>query len=77
MNNVSLYLVSEGVVTPAEHDTPWDGVTSVLVVATCAEAALKIAAAYDNDEVQPDNIVYDGHIIAAIGLLDRHTGLFA
>jgi hypothetical protein len=62
----SLYLVSEGVVSPATADTPWDGESSVLVVAASEADALEVASAYGRGLVQADNIVWDGRVIGAV-----------
>ncbi|MBV1706296.1 MAG: hypothetical protein KGQ37_03725 [Hyphomicrobiales bacterium] len=76
-NDLSLYLVAEGEVTPATANTEWDGTNSILVAATSVDGALKIAAAYDKGLVQADNLAWDGATIAVVTLRDRDTGLYA
>ncbi len=75
--DLSLYLVSEGDVTPATTDTEWDGTNSILVAATSEEGALKVADAYDKGLVQADNLAWDGETIAVVTLRNGDTGLYA
>jgi hypothetical protein len=75
--DLSLWLVSEGDVTPAAADAEWDGIESILVAATSEEAALKVASAYDAGLVQADNLVWHGKTIAVVALRDSDTGLYA
>lgn len=74
---LSLYLVSEGTVTPATTATEWDGTNSILVAASSEEGALKVADAYDRGLVQADNLAWDDETIAVVTLRDRDTGLYA
>ena len=74
---LSLYLVSEGTVTPATTATEWDGTNSILVAASSEEGALKVADAYDRGLVQADNLAWGGETIAVVTLRDRDTGLYA
>ena len=76
-NDLSLYLVVEGEVTPASADTHWDGVNSILVAATSKDGALKIASAYDNGLAQANNLAWDGSTIAVVTLRDPDTGLYS
>lgn len=76
-NDLSLYLVAEGEVTPATADTECDGTNSILVAATSEDGALKVAAAYDKGLVQADNLAWGGSTIAVVALRDRDTGLYA
>lgn len=76
-NDLSLYLVQAGEVTPATADTDWDGIGSVLVAATSEDAAIKVAAAYDSGLVQAENMVWGGKTIAVVTMRDRDTGLYA
>lgn len=76
---LSLYLVSEGTVTPATTATAteWDGTNSILVAASSEDGALKVADAYDRGIVQADNLAWGGETIAVVTLRDRDTGLYA
>ncbi len=70
--HLSLYLVAEGDVSPADVDAEWDGINSILVAATSAEAALIVANAYDRGEVQADNLAWhDGSTIGCVSMRDR------
>lgn len=64
--DLNLYLVAGGEAVPAAPDVEWDGFESVLVAATSAEAALRVAASYDRGEIGPDNLDYDGRTIVAV-----------
>lgn len=75
--DLSLYLVAEGEIAPADASTEWNGENSILVAATSEKAALDVANAYDRGEVQADNLMWDGSTISVVTLRDRETGLFA
>lgn len=76
-NDLKLYLVNEGDVTPASPATEWDGVNSILVAATNESAALKVADAYDAGRITAGNLAWHGETIAVVVLRDRDTGMFA
>lgn len=76
-DELSLYLVAEGEVSPATPETEWDGANSILVAATSEEAALRMADAYDMGEVQADNLQWGGETISVVTLRDSNTGLYA
>ncbi len=76
-NDLSLYLVADGEVTPATIETEWDGANSILVAATSEAGAIKVADAYDKGLVQADNLAWVGSTIAVVTLRDRDTGLYA
>ncbi|MDK2126698.1 hypothetical protein [Parachitinimonas caeni] len=76
-SDLILYLVSEGEVTLADPETEWDGTNSILVAATSEAAALKVATAYDQEEVEVGNLAWNGATIAVVTLIDKHTGLYA
>jgi len=75
-NDLRLYLVADGEVTPATVDTEWDGSYSILVAATSPENALKVAAAFDREEAAPDNLAWDGDTIVVVTLCHPETGLY-
>ena len=75
--SLSLYLVTEGEVTPATADIKFDAASSILVAATSEDGALMVAAAYDKGLVQADNLAWGGSTIAVVTLRDRDTGLYA
>ena len=76
-NDLSLYLVADGEVTPATADAEWDGTNSILIAATSEQGALKVADAYDKGIVQADNLAWGGATIGVVTLRDRDTGLYA
>jgi len=76
-DTLALYLVAEGEVTQADAATEWDGVNSILVAATSEDGARKVADAYDNGQVQADNLMWEGTTLACVTLRDRDTGLYA
>ena len=75
-DDLSLYLVAEGDVTPADAHTEWDGTNSILVAATSQEGALRVADAYDKGKTQADNLAWEGETIAVVVLRDCETGLY-
>jgi hypothetical protein len=76
LQTLRLFLVSEGVIIPANAETEWDGEESVLVAATSPEGALVVAAAYDRGEITADNLAWEGKTIAVVTLRDAETGRY-
>lgn len=64
--DLRLFLVEEGEVSPAGCDAEWDGERSVLVLATSEEEALKVASAYDAGVIDAGNTTFDGKTIAVV-----------
>jgi hypothetical protein len=74
-NQLALYVVSNGNVSPATADTQVDGTDSILVAATSEESALQVASAYDRGDVTQDNLVWhDNKTISVVMLRDSDTG---
>jgi hypothetical protein len=69
---MNFYLVENGAVEPADADTEFDGIDSVLAYTTTETAALARAKAYDAGLIQPDNVwlASEGRAVAA--LTDDH-----
>ena len=72
-NKLSLFLVNDGEATSATPDTICDGFNSILVLASCNDDALAIAADYDSGILQADNHIIDGVTIAVIKRLTNEN----
>jgi hypothetical protein len=70
-NELNLYKVHEGVVSAATPNTPTDDTNSILVAATSSDNALKVADAYDREEVTYDNLTWDGKTISVVTVRDK------
>lgn len=75
-HDLSLYLVSEGNVTPASADTECDWSESIIVAATSEHAALAIAQAWDQGRVQQDTLMWGDRAICVVCMRDPHTALY-
>lgn len=75
-HTLNLYLVAEGEVSKANESTEWDGTNSILVAATSESSALKVADAYDQGQIQADNLAWHGKTLACLTLRDKDTGLY-
>lgn len=76
-DELQLWLVSEGDVTPASPTSEWDGQNSILVAATSVDGALRVAEAYDIGRTQADNLPWLGKTLAVVTLRDSETGVYA
>lgn len=61
---LNLYLVKNGEADEADSSASWDGIQSILVLASSASEALIIASAYDAGALSYDNIQWGGKTIA-------------
>ena len=71
INELNLYLVTDGEATEATPETEWDGETSVLVASTSPENALNAAKAYDDGLIGFDTIMWCGEPLGVVALRDE------
>ncbi len=68
---MNLYLVENGTVSPADTDTAFDHLNSVIILAPDEASALRTAELYDHDLISFDNHYFHGQLIYAIKARDE------